>query len=88
MTKTDEETDMADVFAGTAEDDAAEVNQGEAAKDIKAAHALSREIHNRLATCRLATATHDAIRHDLDRVVELCEQLRDVTESARGHLLL
>lgn len=71
----DEELTMGDVFSGTAEDDAAEMKLGEAAKTIKNAHALAKEATNRLAVCRLVTSPTSAIRHDLERVVEVAEAL-------------
>jgi len=74
--------DLMDVFEQTAEDDAAEQKLSESAKAVKRAHLLSAEAQNRLKTCRLATSTTPAIRHDLQRVIEICEDLSQTASEA------
>jgi len=63
--------------------DAEDTKQGVAAKLIKATHGLAQELEKRLRTARMATSTPEAIRHDLERVIELAA---DVTESAQESL--
>lgn len=67
------------------EDDAAEAKLGTAAKEVKACHLLAKEAATRLGAARLATSTPGAIAHDLERVVELAE---DVSKSAKNALAL
>lgn len=69
--------DMVDIFEETAESDAAETKAGQAAKHVKACHLLSREAEKRLGAARLETSPSSAIKHDLERVLELCGEMHD-----------
>lgn len=70
------------------EKDAKDAKLGQAASHVKEAHGLALELFTRLRTARLATATHEAIRHDLQRVVDLCQDVEDSASKALRKLPL
>lgn len=74
--------DMADVFHQTAEEDAAEAKMSESAQSIKRTHLLAMEQEKRLRAARMSTSTHFAIKHDLERVIELTGEIADEAQSA------
>lgn len=64
------------------EQDAEEAKLGEAAKDVKQCHLLVQEANLRLGAARKATSTQTAIRHDLERVVELAGDIETTARDA------
>ena len=64
------------------EQDAEEAKLGEAAKDVKQCHLLSQEACLRLSAARKATSTQTAIKHDLERVVELAGDIETTAADA------
>lgn len=68
-----------------AEEDAQEAKIGEAAKETKRCHLLSKECEHRLRMARMATSTTDAIQHDLERVLDLAA---DISQAASAALKL
>ena len=59
-----------------ADEDAENTKLGAAAKHVKAAHLLIKEADLRLRSSRTATAPQSAIRHDLQRLVELIDEVK------------
>lgn len=74
--------DLADVFKDTAEKDALEAKLGEAGKEVKRCHQYSQECFRRLACARLATSEPDAIKHDLERAVQLSVAINNTATEA------
>lgn len=69
------DADMREVFEQTAEDDAREAKMSQSAKHVKQTHLLAMEQEKRLRAARLSTSTHSAIEHDLQRVIELSDEI-------------
>lgn len=68
------------------EQDAEEAKLGQAAKHVKECHGYAREAFSRLGTARLATSTHEAIGHDLERVSELAADIQETADKALKEL--
>jgi len=64
------------------EQDAEEIKLGAAAKDVKQCHMLTQEANLRLSAARKATSTQSAIKHDLERVVELAGDIGGTARDA------
>lgn len=64
------------------EQDAEEAKLGAAAKDVKQCHLLAQEAALRLSAARKSTSTRPAIKHDLERVVELAGDIGDTAKDA------
>lgn len=81
------EQDLGDIFDETAKRDALEVKLGAAAKHVKECHGLAREALMRLTAARLATSPSGAVRHDLERVAELAQEIHGEAQNALGALV-
>ena len=70
------EHDLLEGMRETAADDAKDAKTNQSAPKIKTAHSLVQEANLLLTAARRETATHDVIRFELARVVELCDLIK------------
>jgi hypothetical protein len=68
--------DLLEGMRETAADDAKDAKTNQSAAKVKTAHSLVQEANLLLSAARRETATHDIIRAELGRVVEVCDLIK------------
>ena len=84
----DENPDLGKIMQETAENDAAEVKLGAAAKHVKQCHLLTQEAHRLLQAARSETASTQIIDAELARVMVLAGEIHEEADEARRGLSL
>lgn len=81
---TDDAADAGDTnfFQQQREDDALDERHGEASKSLKQTALYANELAARLQASRKVTSSVPAIRHDLERVLELAALIQDEGQQA------
>ena len=72
----------------TREQDAKDAKNGQAAEHVKQSQLYADEMNTRLKIARRATSTPEAIAHDLDRAIVLCDDVKTEATKARKKLAL
>ncbi len=70
------EQDLLEGMRETQADDAKDAKTNQSAPRVKSAHSLVQEANLLLTAARRETATHEVIRFELERVVELCDLIK------------